>query len=460
MVKKTCFFVLGTALFLGLYLSGMSQDSGIKKSKYYLVFKNNPIELSIEGLNLSTEFKEALEIAKGERKDDEATFVPIKKKGEDYLFRLDSSVKNIAGLKGLQEKDIKKFAKLLDAFAQNPDDLEQIKALDGQALINQIWLADRFDVTKENNKGLLSALLTQYAKKVSPQIRESDYFNFFLGKPNIFSAIQKELPRSLIFYFLVQKPFLVQKLFYGDVVQIAEIWNNYSIDALEALQDENFVFGGGGGGRIQVWSSKTGKQIGKTIKTGSRVEGLSALPDGSFVSHHENGLLRIWKSKDQPDGKSIESLPVDKTIALPSTVKVSPSKSGKIFVYSKGKRIGETIKTENLVERVVVLPNECFVASYDTGVIRIWNPRPYKNLTLDEAILLKILILEKKKNSTIPSNVVESEKFKEAYERLLEKAPWASRLLDRSGKEEIDIEYFSDDDSDEEEDEGEEIIEF
>jgi len=324
-MKKSLFFVLGTALFLGLYLSGMEGEDPYRDAKFVLMFKGKPTKISRAGFDLSGYFKEMMDEHGDELFDEDEN---------EFEIFLDDPLEDF--WVNIEEEDIKEFAKLLDAFAQNPENLKPIEALGGQALINQIWLADRFKVITEDKKGLLSALLTQYAKKVKPDIRESDYFNFFLDKPNIFSAIMGELPRELV----KRSTFLIQKLF--DARKIIKAKSKKRL-LEEDLQNGKVVLLYEDGTQ-QIWNLESGKQIiGETIKIKAKVSRIVALKNGFFVSWHDDERFRIWNSKT-------------------------------------GKQISETIKKKGIPIDIIALQNGNFASGYKDRKIRIWNSKTGKQI--------------------------------------------------------------------------------
>ena len=410
-MKKGLFFVVvGIILFVGfgLYLQGMETRDEKEVDAYFLKFdkESKPIEITPEGFRLSNFFNDVIrEHSEDFIKEFADTLTgETKKKAEIYISEY---LKVFGRKRKMKEEDLKTFVKLLDALAKKPDDLKQlIEDLEIEELITQIWMADCFGV-----EAFLDKLLAQYAKKIKPKIKKEDYCNFFLSKQSIFSKIEEDLPPDVVKYSLPQK------LFYGyDVIEFVEpIKTGSDVRRMVVLPNGNFI-SGHEDGTIRIWNSKTGEQIGKTIKTDFWVNSIVALPNKNFISSYVDRTIRIWNSKT-------------------------------------GEQIGKPIKIGSLVDSMVVLPNGNFISGHEDGTIQIWNLNLYKGLTFKEAVLLRLLMKRRKEGIQIQSKVKESAKYKEASLGLSKKKIFQSFFG------EIDTEDFDDDDEKEVQmEEDEEIV--
>jgi len=374
-MKKGLFFVVvGIILFVGfgLYLQGMETRDEKEVDAYFLKFdkESKPIEITPEGFRLSNFFNDVIR----EHSEDfimefaDTLTGETKKKAEIYISEY---LKVFGRKRKMKEEDLKTFVKLLDALAKKPDDLKQlIEDLEIEELITQIWMADCFGV-----EAFLDKLLAQYAKKIKPKIKKEDYCNFFLSKQSIFSKIEEDLPPDVVKYSLPQK------LFYGyDVIEFVEpIKTGSDVRRMVVLPNGNFI-SGHEDGTIRIWNSKTGEQIGKPIKTGSSVESMVVLPNGNFISGHEGGTIRIWNSKTgEQIGKTIKTDSwFDLIVALPNGNFISGHEDGTIRIWNSktGEQIGKPIKTGSSVDSIVALPNKNFISDHpEDGTIRIWNSK-------------------------------------------------------------------------------------
>ena len=452
-MKKGLFFVVvGIILFVGfgLYLQGMETRDEKEVDAYFLKFdkESKPIEITPEGFRLSNFFNDVIrEHSEDFIKEFADTLTgETKKKAEIYISEY---LKVFGRKRKMKEEDLKTFVKLLDALAKKPDDLKQlIEDLEIEELITQIWMADCFGV-----EAFLDKLLAQYAKKIKPKIKKEDYCNFFLSKQSIFSKIEEDLPPDVVKYSLPQK------LFYGyDVIEFVEpIKTGSDVRRMVVLPNGNFI-SGHEDGTIRIWNSKTGEQIGKPIKTGSSVDSIVALPNKNFISDHpEDGTIRIWNSKTgEQIGKTIKTdFWVNSIVALPNKNFISSYVDRTIRIWNSktGEQIGKPIKIGSLVDSMVVLPNGNFISGHEDGTIQIWNLNLYKGLTFKEAVLLRLLMKRRKEGIQIQSKVKESAKYKEASLGLSKKKIFQSFFG------EIDTEDFDDDDEKEVQmEEDEEIV--
>jgi len=521
------FFVLGAALFLGLYLRG-GKPKVNRDTRFYLKFKEDVFPISQQGFEQSNYFRDFLSLAI-DNEDSEVFDTTT----NEVKIDLDQHLGKIS--KEFDAQSIKNFIKMLDRLAKEkaPETLKK------KELIQQIWLATRFQTDQ-----LLNSLNSEVLQKIEIE----DYYNFFLDKPSLFS----KLPGRSFAYSLGKKLFsndivnvgkpintdsrgllsliaLPNKTFVsGHKDGIINIWNfdgervkgpintnSWGLWRLAALPNKTFV-SGDDDGTISIWNfdgervkgpintdsgglwwlaalpNKTfvsvhkdgiiniwnfdGERVKGPIKTGSNVFSLAALSNKTFVSGYANGTISIWNfdgkrvkgpiktgswkvkslavlpnktfvSGDDDgtisiwtfDGERVKgpiktgSWEVDSLAVLPNGDFISKNYDGTINIWnSDGKKVKGPMSIQSGRYPLAVLPNGDFATGYENGEINIWNLFPYKGLTLEEKILLKLLILlTKKKKKGLPKSVKESEKFKKTYKSLTKKLPVAADFFDR-----------------------------
>ena len=309
-MNKKFFLLFGVCLVLagGLYLNSAHNDEmgPDKDSSYFFMIQGDEYPISYRGFNLSNFLKDFLE----SHKDEEDVF-----KENKVTIKMDPFFETAVWGKNIELEDFKEFADLLQKLgeATSPEtvDLSEYRNMSLERLFKLIILTDFFAVTKFK---ILDELISEFAKKIKPELTDKNLADFFAGKENVFSKVVDGLPEGpsrMLFdrLFSKQEDFL-KVLPFSFKSSSRKIALSGERLAVEFMDNDR---------KIEVWDALKGKKL-ITLDDFERIGGWAWLSEKNlaiiFIEEYESGWkIGIWDTSTGKKLKTLEGLILPKKIA-------------------------------------------------------------------------------------------------------------------------------------------------